>query len=128
MLCFFGCFSTPLCVTRVCPWQLFAPVDRISSNVMMETVFWAADSVTASETAPTDQTKSTAKTVSALCVSSLKKKLGFEFPSFPPQAVLRFRSCLSVCVCCQCRFCGHVNGLNVFSICITTHIRLCLGT
>lgn len=49
-------------------WQLYAPVDRISSNVMMETVSWAADSVTASETAQTDQTKSTAKTVCALCV------------------------------------------------------------
>ena len=64
--------SAPLsCVTQVCVCvsrQLYAPVDQISSNVMMETVSWAADSVTASETAVMDQTKSTAKTVCAVCV------------------------------------------------------------
>ena len=50
--------------------QLYAPVEQISSNVMTETASWAADSVTASETAPMDQMNSAAKIVCALCVRS----------------------------------------------------------
>lgn len=53
-----------MCNTCLCPWQLFAPVGRISSNVTMETASWAADSVMASETVQTDQTRQTVETVS----------------------------------------------------------------
>lgn len=44
------------------PTVLYALVDQISSNVMTATVSWAASSVTASETAPMERTKSAVKT------------------------------------------------------------------
>lgn len=56
-----------MCNSCLCPWQLFAPVGRISSNVTMETASWAADSVMASETVQTDQTRQTVETVSVVC-------------------------------------------------------------
>lgn len=56
-----------MCNTCLCPWQLFAPVGRISSNATMETASWAADSVIASETVQTDQTRQTVETVSVAC-------------------------------------------------------------
>lgn len=97
----------------MCCRQLYAPVDRISSNVRMETVSWAADSVTASETAPTAQTKSTAKTVRALRVCLCGRACVCSFTDYS-LIILRhcqmkkqhfsvfyvsFRSSVCVCVC-----------------------------
>jgi len=56
-----------MCNTGACLWQLYALVDQISSNVMTATVSWAASSVTASETAPMERTKSAVKTVRCVC-------------------------------------------------------------
>lgn len=67
-----------MCNTTVCVCaQLYGPVERISSDVRMETASWAADSVTASETARMDRTKSAAKTVSGLCVNFEGNRLFF---------------------------------------------------
>lgn len=114
----------------VCSWQLYAPVDWISSNAMMEAVSWAAGSATASETVPMDQTKSTAKTV-CVCAAlqmTLILILIILMPSWDEGAsfflffvFLFLHSTLgcpeahNLCVCvCQCKCFGSINGLYHF--------------
>lgn len=115
----------------VCVWQLYKPVDRISSSVMMETVSWAADSVMASEIALMDQTKSTAKTVCAACVCTTLQMAAFNFPegdcSLKKRYFSYFELCISVCRLhirlswgvenvYVCGLCGHVNGHGLLYI------------
>lgn len=117
-----------MCNSCLCPWQLFAPVGRISSNVTMETASWAADSVMASETVQTDQTRQTVETVSVVCCCECSQTYhlsalsgcGFfilggnssttcKFPFLHLEAHLRYQQCLILKLLWACK-CWHFSG------------------
>lgn len=121
-----------MCNSCLCPWQLFAPVGRISSNVTMETASWAADSVMASETVQTDQTRQTVETVSVVCWCECSQTYhlsalsgcGFlffvfilggnssttcKFPFLHLEAHLRYQQCLILKLLWACK-CWHFQG------------------
>lgn len=118
-----------MCNSCLCPWQLFAPVGRISSNVTMETASWAADSVMASETVQTDQTRQTVETVSVVCWCECSQTYhlsalsgcGFfilggnssttcKFPFLHLEAHLRYQQCLILKLLWACK-CWHFSGV-----------------
>lgn len=130
-----------MCNTCLCPWQLFAPVGRISSNATMETASWAADSVIASETVQTDQTRQTVETVSVgVNVHKLITWVHFfclflllffylgggdssqtcKFPFLHLEAHLRYQQCLILKLLWACK-CWHFSGVFF----VTVNLRWC---